>query len=517
MSLRVRFAPSPTGYLHVGGARTALFNWLLARQEGGTFLLRIEDTDRDRSSEAHTRAILEGLTWLGLDWDEGPVFQSQGLERHRADALRLLAQGKAYRDFTDPAELARLRETDPDRVLRHPREAAEALGAEESAARAAAGEAHAIRFLVPPGETRWTDRVHGEMRFANEEIEDLVLLRSDGTPTYNLAVVSDDAQGAVTLVIRGDDHLSNTPKQILLHEALGNPVPAFAHVPMILGPDGKRLSKRHGATAVGDYRMEGILPAAMVNFLALLGWNPGTEEEVFTPEELARRFSLERVQKKSAVFDTRKLEWLNGRHLAALPTPTVAARVLELLEGDGAAGGSGPRGGVGEDSGTSPGGPLEPGERALLARDDGAWLREVVGLLQVRARTVREVADTLRIYTRESVSVNPQAAARHWFRDPETARGHLEALSQALGRVPPSREGATPGWHEAHLEVVVREVAEARGVGAGKVIHPLRVALTGEEASPGIFEVLAVLGKDRSMARISVALSHLPEAAGTEG
>ncbi len=478
MPLRVRFAPSPTGYLHVGGARTALFNWLLARQEGGTFLLRIEDTDRDRSSEAHTRAILEGMTWLGLDWDEGPVFQREGVARHQADALRLLGQGKAYRDFTDPAELAALRESEPDRVLRFPREAAEALGREEAEARAAAGEPHAIRFHVPPGETRWMDRVHGEMRFRNAEIEDLVLLRSDGTPTYNLAVVSDDAEGRITLVLRGDDHLSNTPKQILLHEALGNPVPEFGHLPMILGPDGKRLSKRHGATAVGDYAGEGILPGAMVNFLALLGWNPGTEEEVFSPEELIPRFTLERVQKKSAVFDPKKLEWLNGRHLAALPTPRVVEAVQALLPQD-----------------------LPAVERARIEAEGGRWLARAVALLQTRSRTVREVARSLRIYTRDEVEVDERAAARHWQRDPVAARGHLEALEAALAPLSP--------WEEGPLEEAVRTVAEARGVGAGKVIHPLRVALTGQEASPGIFEVLALLGRERSLGRISVALSHL--------
>jgi glutamyl-tRNA synthetase len=485
MSLRVRFAPSPTGYLHVGGARTALFNWFLARREGGVFLLRIEDTDRERSSEAHTQAILDGMRWLGMDWDEGPVFQREGLERHRADALRLLAEGKAYRDFTQPEELQALRETDPDRVVRFPREAAEALGTEAAEARAAAGEPHAIRFLVPPGETGWEDRVHGTMRFANTEIEDLVILRSDGTPTYNLAVVSDDAEGRINLVIRGDDHLSNTPKQILLHEALGNPVPAFAHVPMILGADGKRLSKRHGATAVGDYRLEGILPGAMVNFLALLGWNPGTEEEVFDAEELCQRFSLDRVQRKSAVFDPQKLAWLNGRHLAATPASSLVPEVLRFLEG------------------------VPAHEEARLAAAGGAWLERLVDLLRVRARSVGEIAQGVRIYLADEVEVDPRAEARHWRKDPELARGHLQALRAAL-------QGAG-SWSEEALETVVRGVAEARGVGAGKVIHPLRVALTGQEASPGIFEVLEVLGRDRSLARINAALRHLDAPAAADG
>jgi len=492
MSLRVRFAPSPTGYLHVGGARTALFNWFLARKEGGVFLLRIEDTDRERSSEAHTEAILQGMRWLGMDWDEGPVFQRDGLARHRADALRLLAEGKAYRDFTDPAELAGLRTSDPDRVIRFPREEALRLGPEEAEARAAAGVPHAIRFRVPEGETVWEDRVHGTVRFRNAEVEDLVILRSDGTPTYNLAVVSDDAEARITVVIRGDDHLSNTPKQILLHEALGNPVPAFAHVPMILGPDGKRLSKRHGATAVGEYRNEGILPEAMVNFLALLGWNPGTDEEVFTPAELCHRFSLDRVQKKSAVFDPAKLAWLNGRHLAQAPVAEVAAQVRRLL-------------------GTLP---AEEAER--LEQADGAWFRTLIALLQVRARTLVEVAEAVRIYTREAVQVDEAAAAKHWFRDAEASAAWLQALHDALVPLTGDDDAA---WNEAELETVVRQVAEARGVGAGKVIHPLRVALTGQQASPGIFDVLVVLGPVRSLARIRDALARIRqvEEAGERG
>jgi len=477
MSLRVRFAPSPTGYLHVGGARTALFNWFLARDAGGVFMLRIEDTDQARSSEAHTQAILDGMRWLGMDWDEGPVFQSEGVERHRGDALRLLAEGKAYRDFTDPAELAALRETDPDRVIRFPREAADALGVEAAEARTAGGQPHAIRFRVPAGETAWEDRVHGAMRFRNEGIEDLVILRSDGTPTYNLAVVSDDADGRINLVIRGDDHLSNTPKQILLHQALGNPVPDFAHVPMILGPDGKRLSKRHGATAVGDYRSQGILPEGMVNFLALLGWNPGTEEEVFSPGELCGRFSLDRVQKKSAVFDLAKLEWLNGRHLAAAPVERVAAEVRPLL------------------------GELPPVEDARVAADGGAWFLGLVALLKVRARTVTEIAELVRIYTGDEPPLDADAAAKHWFRDPAAALGHLEALATALAGV--------DAWEEAPLETTVRAVAEARGVGAGKLIHPLRVALTGQSASPGIFEVMVVLGRDRTLARVGGAADRV--------
>jgi len=468
----------------VGGARTALFNWLLARQMGGVFILRIEDTDRERSSDAHTQAILDGMTWLGLEWDEGPHFQRDGLPRHQADALRLLAEGKAYRDFMTAEEMADARAADPGAGLRLPRLRAEALGMAESEARAARGEPHAIRFRVPDGVTAWADQIHGEMRFQNSEIEDLVLLRSDGTPTYNLAVVSDDADMAITLVIRGDDHLSNTPKQILLHEALGHEPPAFAHVPMILGPDGKRLSKRHGATAVGDYREQGILPHAMVNFLALLGWNPGTEEEVFRLDELAERFSLARVQRKSAVFDPTKLEWLNGRHLATFPSDALAVEVRHLL-------------------GQSP---VALSATAASRMADGGWFLGLLDLLKVRARSVGEIAETTRIYLEDAFEVDSVAAAQHWLKDRATASGILEALFNSLTPLPES------AWHESELEAVVRGVAEGLGMGAGKVIHPLRVALTGRSASPGIFEVLQVLGRGRSLDRIRGALDMIQSA-----
>ncbi|MYE69633.1 MAG: glutamate--tRNA ligase, partial [Gemmatimonadetes bacterium] len=321
-TVRLRFAPSPTGYLHVGGARTALFNWLLARQAGGAFVLRVEDTDRDRSRPEHVDAILGGLSWLGIDWDEGPVFQADGLARHRRDAQRLLDAGRAYLDFTAREDFERARDAavaaGTGTVARLAREMAAGVSPEEGRRRAEAGEPFAVRFLVPPGTTEWQDLVHGPTRFDNGEIDDFVILRSDGTPTYNLAVVSDDVEMAITHVVRGDDHISNTPKQILLYEALGAPVPAFGHLPLILGPDGKRLSKRHGARAVEAFEAEGVLPDAMVNFLALLGWSPGTDEELLSRDDLIERFSLERVLKKGAVFDAAKLFWMNGQYIARM-------------------------------------------------------------------------------------------------------------------------------------------------------------------------------------------------------
>ena len=482
MSLRVRFAPSPTGYLHVGGARTALFNWLLARREGGRFLLRIEDTDRNRSSQEMVDAILQGMQWLGLDWDEGPFFQGEGVDRHRADALRLLEEGQAFRDFTSPEELARIREEDPDAAIRYPRRQAEAMARGEAEERAAAGEPHAIRFLLPDDRVvAFDDRVHGRTRFSADAIEDLVILRADGSPTYNLAVVSDDAFMKITLVMRGDDHLSNTPKQILLYEALGYPVPEFAHLPLILGPDGKRLSKRHGATAVGDYENQGILPEAMVNFLTLLGWSPGTDQEVMSRAELVRAFSLDRVVKKSAVFDSEKLGWLNGQHLNRMDGVALASRVMSRLEPD----------------------LREVAESAMETSPD--WFGSILELLTTRARSVDDVALKLRPYLADEIAYDPEAVQKHWARRPDETAGHLEALRERLGGL----DADAGEWTEVRLEEELRGLAEARGVGAGKLIHPLRVALVGEAVSPGIFEVLVAMGRDRSMARMAAGVQRI--------
>ena len=320
MTPRVRFAPSPTGYLHVGGARTALFNWLFARKTDGTFVLRIEDTDRERSTEAHTRVILEGLDWLGIGWDEGPYFQGGYAERHRADAERLLTQGKAYRCFCTREELdARRAEAEAAGAsFRYDRRCWR-LSADDVRSRLDQALPFTIRFFVPDEQVTWNDAVHGPIQVHSQELDDFVILRSDGSAIYNLAVVSDDIAMRITHVIRGDDHVSNTPKQILLYRALGHEPPVFAHVPMILGPDGKKLSKRHGATAVGDYRDQGIFPAAMRNFLALLGWSPGGDREIMPEAEMIRLFSLEGIQSKPAVFDVAKLEWMNGQYLSATP------------------------------------------------------------------------------------------------------------------------------------------------------------------------------------------------------
>jgi glutamyl-tRNA synthetase len=487
MTLRVRFAPSPTGFLHVGGARTALFNWLLARKEQGVFVLRIEDTDRERSTEEHVQAILHGLGWMGLDWDEGPTFQSHGLERHRADVLSLLEAGRAYRDFSSPEEAARDREEDmaAGRRLRKARGRSDARSPTEEEELIRDDHPFAVRFRVPEGETAWDDRVHGPVRFQNAEIDDLVILRSDGTPTYNLAVVSDDVEMGINLVLRGDDHLSNTPKQILLYEALGQPVPSFAHVPLILGPDGRRLSKRHGATAVGDYEKEGILPEAMFNFLAFLGWSPGDDREVFSREELVEVFSIDRVLKKSAVFDLEKLQWMNGQHLARTPTEDLLDQVRMRLADEGL---------LAEQPSGLGAGQVIPVAGGVLD------LAHLVDLLKVRARTLEDLVVQARPYLLDALEFDAKAVRKHWLKDPAETMGLLEGVLTCLMGVE---------WTEANLEQALRDLAEKMGVGAGKLFQPLRLALTGSSASPGIFDVLALLGRERATKRVKKAIESL--------
>ena len=475
--IRVRFAPSPTGFLHVGGARTALFNWLLARRHGGSFLLRIEDTDRARSTAEMTEAILDGLTWLGLDWDEGPVHQADGLERHEADVARLLELGAAYRCFCDADRIEAERAAAAERkeAWRYDRLCLREVPRDESERRAREGVPFVVRVRIPDGETTWEDAVHGAMRFANEDIEDFIVLRTDGTPIYNLAVVSDDAHMRISHVIRGDDHLSNTPKQIQIYRALGLPEPVFAHVPMILGSDGKRLSKRHGATSVGEYRERGILPWAMVNFLALLGWSPGQDEEIFDVPELISRFDLADVQKRSAVFDTRKLEWLNGQHISRASAEALDAIVTPRLVATGLV-----------------------DEATLANRKE--WYLRLLDLLKVRARTFDDFVRQARPYFEKDVEYEEDATRKHWRRPDEVA-ANLAALRDRFARV--------DDWRQEELEPALRGLAQELGIGAGKLIHPLRIALTGMAVSPGIFEVLGAMGRARTLERIDAALPEL--------
>jgi glutamyl-tRNA synthetase len=472
---RLRFAPSPTGYLHVGGARTALFNWLYARKTGGKFLLRIEDTDRARSTDESTRAIFEGMEWLGLDWDEEVTFQGANLPRHQADAYRLLDSGAAYHDFTTAQELDHLRWEAEARgeQFHFDRRMAE-LSPEELQARLDRGDPYTIRFRVPEGATGWVDLVHGHIEFPNKDIDDFIILRSDGTPIYNLAVVSDDIAMGITLVMRGDDHISNTPKQILLYEALGATLPTFAHLPMIHGMDGKKLSKRHGATAVGDYRELGILPDAMCNFLALLGWSPGGDREVMTRQELIDYFSAHGLLKKAAVFDAKKLEWMNGQHLAQAPIGPLDAYLRPFVVEAG----------------------LATAEE-LEARTD--WWHRLLELLRVRARTVPELVAQCHPYFLDDFAYDADAVAKQW-KDASASADLLRAVRDCL---------AASEWSAEAMEGALRSLGEQRGVGAGKIFQPMRVALTGVAATPGIFDVLLAIGRDRSLARLDRAVVHL--------
>jgi len=473
--LRVRFAPSPTGYLHVGGARTALYNWLLARKYSGTFLLRIEDTDRARSTDESTRAIFEGLEWLGLSWDEDVTYQGANLARHQTDGRKLLESGAAYRCFCTQAELDQRRAEAEARgdAFKYDRRC-DRLSADEVASRVAAGDPFVLRFRVPEGTTEWDDLVHDRIAFPNKDIEDFVVLRSDGTPIYNMAVVSDDIAAGITVVMRGDDHISNTPKQILLYRALGAPLPVFAHLPMIHGTDGKKLSKRHGAMAVGDYRHEGILASAMVNFLALLGWSPGGDREVMMLPEMIEAFSTDGLLKKASVFDPKKLDWMNGQHLNRLPISEVEPILTPAIVKAGLA-----------------------SAEWLAANHD--WYVTLIELLRVRSRTVDDVVKQAVPYFGEAVTLDTDAVAKQW-RDPNTA----ELLADARDAL-----AAASDWRTTPLEEALRPVAERRGTGAGKLFQPLRVALTGSSVSPGIFDVLVLLGRDRSLRRIDAAVQTL--------
>ena len=473
---RLRFAPSPTGYLHVGGARTALYNWLYARKFGGEFLLRIEDTDKARSTDESTRAIFDGMQWLGLDWDGEVVYQGANLTRHQADARRLLETGAGYRCFCTTAELdARRREAEAGKeAFRYDRRC-DRLPRLEIERRVAAGEPWVIRFRVPEGTTEWNDLVHDRIAFPNKDIEDFVVLRSDATPIYNLAVVSDDIAMAITIVMRGDDHISNTPKQILLYRALDAKLPAFAHLPMIHGMDGKKLSKRHGATAVGDYQHQGLLPGAMLNFLALLGWSPGGDREVMTLSEMVDLFGVDGLQKKAAIFDPKKLEWMNGQHLSMISLAELEPRVTPLLVAAGLA---------------SP--------KDLEIRRE--WFLRLLDLLRIRSRTLDDIVRQAGPYFLETIEYDPAAVAKNW-KDPAEASALLRASRDTLA--------ATGTWEAEPLEAAVRALAEALGVTAGKLFQPLRVALTGLTVSPGIFEMLIQMGRELSLKRIDAALATL--------
>jgi len=476
---RVRFAPSPTGYLHVGGARTALFNWLFAKRQGGTFVLRIEDTDVQRSSTDMVTGILDGLRWLGLHWDEGPdvggphehYFQSQRLDRYRAAAARLVADGHAYYCYCSQERLREEREKAEARgeAWQYDR-ACLSLSPERVAELEAAATARAVRFQVPAVTTTFDDAVHGRIEFDGRTIEDFVVLRSDDYPTYHLSVVVDDIDMEISHVIRGDDHISNTPKHVMLFGAMNAPVPVFAHVPLILGGDKKRLSKRHGATSVIEYERQGYLPHAMVNFLALLGWSPGDDRELMTIDELVAAFSLEAISGGNAVFNTEKLDWMNGQYIARLPVARLADAVIPFMA-----------------------------ETGIPVPQPQDWFHRLLELLRPRAKRLVDFVELARPYLVDTVEYEAEAVEKHLL-VPRLGE-HLAVLASNLRTVDP--------FDEPHVEAAVRGTAAERGIKAGPLIHAVRVAVTGRTTSPGLFEVLVLIGRERTVERIQRLVNFL--------
>ncbi len=468
---RVRFAPSPTGYLHVGGARTALFNWLFARHFGGALILRIEDTDLERSTAEMVEGILRGMTWLGLDWDEGPFYQTQRMDLYRASAAKLVASGHAYYCFCTKEELERRRAA-ASAAGRPPRYEGTCRGIspDEAARRRAGGEPAAVRFAVPQsGSTAFDDAVFGRVEFSNSELEDFVLLRSDGGPTYHLSVVADDVDMRITHVIRGADHISNTPKQVMLYQAMGASLPVFAHVPLILGPDKTRLSKRHGATSVMAYRDEGIVPEAFRNFLALLGWTPPQgSKEILGDSELIKLFGLEGISKSNAVFDRAKLEWFNTEYIRSY----AADQLLPLIE--------------------------EEWRKAGLVPDPpGRGALPTISLLQPRARSLKDFAASFRAFFSDTFQPDPAAVGK--FLSDEKVRQMLVELGD--------RYATLQDFSEASTEKLLRDFAVEKGMKAGALINGARVALTGQGVAPSLFAVMVSLGKQRTVARLKAAVA----------
>jgi glutamyl-tRNA synthetase len=478
--VRVRFAPSPTGYLHVGGARTALFNWLFARSQGGTMLLRIEDTDVERNKPELVDGILAGLKWLGIDWDEGPFHQSERSALYLEAAKKCLANGSAFLcycaaekyaggDYADGAETAKVRKI--------------ARCSCRDGKPSSPGEKPAVRFKVPlGGTTKFLDAVFGEREFANDEIEDFVLLRSGkdndefGQSMYNMSVVVDDVDMRITHVIRGADHISNTPKQVLLYHALGAAIPIFAHVPLILGADKSRLSKRHGATDVNMYRTEGFLPEAFRNFLALLGWAPGGDEEFLRTSQLLEKFSLEGVSRTNGVFDRPKLEWFNTQYLQKLPIEELLPEVEAQLR------------------------------RSSLWKDEWAagpgheWFSQAVDLLRPRVRLLPDFANWSRAFFTDEFERDPAAKEKFW-KEPARIKGLLAKTADALA---PLAE-----WNHDACDHATRAVAEAAGVKAGLLINAIRVAIVGQAVAPPLFDTMVVLGQERVVRRLRDAVAEL--------
>ncbi len=458
-----RFPPSPTGYLHVGGARTALFNWLYARHTGGKFVLRIEDTDVQRSTQASVDAIFEALEWLGIDWDEGPYFQSQRFPVYEEYIQKLIDSGHAYYCSCSSEKLEAMR-AEATAAGRNPKY--DGTCREKGLPK---GENTVVRFKAPlMGTTVIEDVVKGNIVFQNSELDDFIIRRSDGVPIYNLAVVVDDITMGITTVIRGDDHVSNTPKQILLYKALGHPLPTFGHVPMVLGNDRTRLSKRHGATSVTAYRDMGYLPQAMINYLVRLGWSHG-DQEFFTREELIEKFNLENIGRAAGVFDMEKLQALNADHIKAAPPAKLVSSLIPFLKAEG-----------------------------YDDLRDAAYIEAVIRTLNIRSKTLKEMAADARFYFEDTV-VYEEAAAKKFLK-----AASLDSLNALLTELESLED-----FSEKALEDVFKKVMEQTGLKLGKIAQPVRVALTGKTASPGIFEIIEIIGKDQVLSRIRKAVEFI--------
>ena len=483
--IRVRYAPSPTGSLHVGGVRTALFNWLFARKNDGTFVLRIEDTDLERSTEESLEQLKRSLRWIGLEWDEGPEVggpyppyrQTERFDLYRDAAKKLLKSGAAYYDFATPEELnafreqARAERRQPIYTGGEYRD----MDPEEAHEKVEAGEPHTVRFKTPrAGQTVVEDMIRGPVTFENTNLEDFVLMKSTDTPTYNFAAAVDDAQMRISHVIRGDDHLSNTPRQILIHKALGNELPAFAHVPQVLGPDKKKLSKRHGAASVEDFAAQGYLPEALFNYLALLGAGYAADEEIFTPEELAERFRIDRVSGNPAVFDEGKLLAVNQVYIRRKHPEELALIATPMLVESGAA------------------------TKEELERDMPR-LTKIMALLKERLGRITEIPGAVGYFYGDKLDYDPEEFEKQLSK--EFVRENLPELYERLA--------ALPQWTEEAIEECVRGLAAEKEKGARHLIHPLRFATTGRTVSAGLFETMQLLGRERCLLRIEDAIEKM--------
>ncbi len=476
--VRVRFAPSPTGHLHVGTARTGVFNWLFARQTGGTFILRLEDTDRVRSKDEFVDSIVESMKWLGLDWDEGPIFQSQRLELYQEAADKLLHSGKAYRCFCTAEELETMR-NEAMAAGRNPRydSRCRRLTDEQREKLAAEGRAGVLRIAIPEtGVTSYEDLVLGKLQKGNDELDDFVILRSDRTPTYNFVCAVDDAEMKISHVIRGNDHITNTFKQILVYDALGLEPPAFAHLPLILGKDKKKISKRKGAVSVIDFKAEGYLAETMVNFLALLGWSPGDDREFMPGRELISAFSLERVTSANPVFDPDKLAWLNGEYIRAMDDNKLLTLLQPLIMESGLA-------------------------TRLEIESRWHWMLKIVAALKERMRLLTDFLELSGYFFRGELTYDPKGVKKHFHG--EDAVENLEALQTAFAAIPENR------FNKESSEHALRSLAEERGLKVAKFIHPLRLALSGTTKGPGMFEITEILGRETCLERINRAIAFI--------